>query len=176
MQDDTTFDHQEEDDRPPSKSQIKREMTALQSLGEALVELSDKQLATIPVPEQLLEQIALVKRIKHNSGKRRQMQYIGKIMREIDVEPIQAAFEELQSGRKALARQFHRLEQWRDRLLEEGNDAIEALLDEYPQANRQQLRQLVRLAQKEQSLGKAPTNSRKLFRYIKEIADLNQEN
>lgn len=154
-----------------SKSQLKREMLALQGLGEALVGLPDRELATIPVPEQLLEHINLAQKITHHGGKKRQLQYIGKLMRKLDVSEIQIAYKELLNGRKTHAREFHQLEQWRDKLIEQGSTAIEELLAQYPDADRQQLRQMVRQAQKEQSQEKPPATSRKLFRYIKTLAE-----
>lgn len=152
-----------------SKSQLKREMLALQVLGEALVDMPDKELATIPVPERLMDQINTARKINHHGGKKRQLQYIGKLMRSFDVSAIQKAYNDLQTGRKALAREFHQLEEWRDRLIAQGAPAIEKFLVKYPDGNRQQLRQMVRQAQKEQSQEKPPTASRKLFRYIKAL-------
>lgn len=154
-----------------SKSQLKREMLALQALGEALVDMPDKELATIPVPERLMDQINLARKINHHGGKKRQLQYIGKLMRSFDVSAIQKAYNDLQTGRKALAREFHQLEEWRDKLIAQGAPAIEELLEKYPNGNRQQLRQMVRQAQKEQSQEKSPAASRKLFRYIKALEE-----
>ncbi len=158
-----------DDEEIISKTQLKKQSTALQMLGENLIKLTEGELASIPIPDELQKQIALAKRISHNSGKRRQLQYIGKLMRKIDTAPIEAAYQELQSGRKTLTREFHQLEQWRDRLITEGTPAIEAFIELYPSADRQQLRQSVRLAKKEQEKNKPPQNARKLFRYIRQL-------
>ena len=159
-------------DEPLSKTAVKKEMTALQDLGADIVKLTDGQLATIPLEGKLKEAIETARRIKHREGLRRQMQYIGKLMRLVDVEPIRHAYEQLLNGRKEQAREFHKLEQWRDRLIEEGDDAIEELLNLYPNAERQTLRQMVRNAQKERKQEKPPAAARKLFRYLRDSAGL----
>lgn len=154
-----------------SKTAVKKEMSALTDLGKRLVELPDKELATIPVPDKLLEQINLAKRITQHSGKKRQLQYIGKLLRSIDVEPIQAAYDELQTGRKQKAREFQQLEKLRDDIVENGDAAINSVVEIYPKADRQQLRQLSRSIQKEKAEDKAPAAARKLFKYLRELHD-----
>ena len=151
-----------------SKSQLKRESHALTDLGKELVELAQSELKKIPLDERLLEAIALAHRIKERGGRKRQLQYIGKLLRTADVEPILAAMEGLKlEHAKDNARQ-HRLEQWRDRLLEEGDTALGELLSEHPDADRQHLRQLLRNAQKEQSQNKPPKSARELFKYLRD--------
>lgn len=162
------FDDEEE---YKSKTEIKREMHELRDLGKALIELPEKELATIPVPDNILEQIAIAKKITHNSGKKRQMQYIGKLLRSIDTDEIQAAYEDLQTGRKKLARDFQKLEVLRDQLIDQGDNAIQPVLEQYPNADRQILRQLVRQASKEKQAEKPPAAARKLFKYLREISD-----
>lgn len=152
-----------------SKSEMKRDMIALQQLGEDLVNLTDKQLEKFDLPEILLEGILLARRLKHREGRRRQLQYIGKVMRDIDVTEIRQQMESLQQQSRGFRQHFHKLEEWRDRLIEEGDEAVTALLDEKPEADRQQLRQLIRQAQKEQSQQKPPTASRKIFKYLREL-------
>ncbi|MGM0593119.1 MAG: ribosome biogenesis factor YjgA [Pseudomonadota bacterium] len=152
-----------------SKSEMKRESHALQALGEELVKLPDAQLATIPMPEQLADAVALARRIKARGGRKRQLQYIGKIMRKIDPEPIQQAMAGLKNEAHKETAKLHRLEQWRDRLIAEGDTALAPLLDEYPYADRQHLRQLIRNAQREQKQNKPPKSSRELFRYLREL-------
>ena len=164
------FEEPEEDIIYVSKSELKRDMQALQELGKNIVGLSDGQLATIPLEnETLAEAIHTARRIKSREGLRRQMQYIGKLMRKTDTEAIAAAYQKLLDGRKEQARQFHQLEQQRDQLIAEGPQAVEAVMTAFPEANRQQLRQLVMQAQKEKSQNKAPAAARKLFRYLKEL-------
>lgn len=152
-----------------SKTEMKRIVTELQVLGEKLVALPERELQRIPIDEQLLEQIHIAQKIKHKEGRRRQLQFIGKLMRKLDCDPIAAAIQELEDGHKKLSREFHRLEQWRDELVVEGDPAITRFLAEYPAADRQHLRQLIRTAQKEASQEKPPAHKRKLFRYIREL-------
>lgn len=154
---------------PVSKSQRKRESHALQALGEALAALSPERLAGMPLPEMLREAVLEAQRIRQRGAHKRQLQYIGRLMREVDAGPIQAALDVLQQNtHEAVARQ-HRLERWRDRLLEEGDGALGSLLEEYPAADRQYVRQLVRNAQRERERGQPPRHSRSLFRYLREL-------
>lgn len=156
----------------PSKSALKREMLALQSLGEALVALSDGDLATIPLDEDLQEAISTARRIKSNEGRRRQLQYIGKLMRKTDIAPIDAAYQDLLNGRQQHNQGFHELESLRDRLLAEGPSSMDSVLERYPHADRQHLRQLITAAISERDNNKPPANARKLFRYLRELAEL----
>lgn len=157
-----------DEEQPKSKSAVKREMTALQKLGEELVNLSPAKLAKIPMPEQLQEAVMLARRLKNREGKRRQLQYIGKIMRVIDSDAIQQALDSFHHESLAFRQHFHRLENWRDRLISEGDRAMEDLLVEIPELDRQHLRQLIRQAQKEASQNKPPAASRKLFQYLRD--------
>lgn len=159
-------------DERPSKSARKREMTELQELGTAIVKLSDGELATIPLEGELLEAITVARRIKSGEGLRRQMQYIGKLMRLVNVDAIRAAYEELQNGRQQRNQQFHALEQLRDEIITAGLTSMEKVLELYPDADRQHLRQLIVAAVKEREQQKPPAASRKLFRYLRELAEL----
>ncbi len=164
------FDQEEEEIIYVSRSEMKRDMLELQRLGEAIVKLSPGQFATIPLDDEVLaEAIHTARRIKHREGLRRQMQFIGKLMRKIDTSNIATAFKRLQDGRKEEARKFHQLELWRDHLIEMGPNASEEVVAKYPDADRQHIRQLIMQAAKEKSTNKAPSSSRKLFRYLKEI-------
>ena len=155
----------------PSKTQLKREMTALQKLGEQLVKLTVGELATIPLNNELADAIQTARKIKSREGLRRQMQFIGKLMRKHDTEAIEQAFRQLQDGRKEQARAFHQLEQWRDTLINNGLSAIEDIVERFPNADRQHLRQLILQANKEKKLNKPPAASRKLFKYIRALAE-----
>lgn len=168
MQNDDQFEY---DPERPSKSQLKREMTALQHLGRDLVKLSNKELARIPLPEVLAEAIKLARSINSNSGLRRQMQYIGRLMREIDAEPIQRAFDMLRAGKHEAAEQFHHIEEWRDRLIAEGDTAVEEFLADHPAAERQRLRQLLLNIKKEREKNQPPKSARLLFRYLRELLE-----
>ena len=152
-----------------SKSQRKRDMTALQELGEALVKLPASQLATIPMPENLLNAVIAARAIPERGAHKRQLQYIGKVMRKIDATPIQAAFDALHNHGQHAAVQFHRLERWRDQLLSEGDIAVSEFINAYPAADSQHLRQLIRNAEREISAGKPPSSARTLFRYVRDI-------
>ena len=128
-----------------SKSQLKRDSLALQDLGKRLSALSEEQLARIPLDAKLVEAIALAKRIQNKrSALKRHYQYIGKLLRARDPEPIRAALDEIDHQGRDSIRRHHRAEHWRDRIVEEGNAAIDALLDEAADADRQKLRQLWR--------------------------------
>lgn len=159
-----------EDDSKKSKSQLKREMTALQELGEALTKLTDRDLRRVPLDDDLKEQILKARSIHQREGRRRQLQYIGKLMRTIDCTPIETALQRMAAGNRAEARQFHALEDLRDQLIANVDGALEKVLGAYPQVDRQHLRQLMRNAQREQAAGKPPASARKLFRYLRELA------
>ena len=165
--------HYLEGDERPSKSEMKRRMLALQELGEALVALSDKQLAQIPIDDdRLLQAIREVRRINSNSARRRHLQLIGKLMRDIDAEPIAAALQALHTRRRQRDDAFHQLEQLRETVLAKGAEGVEAVMARWPQADRQQLRQLVLQHQRETERGRPPAASRKLFRYLRELQEL----
>lgn len=166
-------DWQEDDhELAPSKSELKRQMLELQKLGEKIVKLSAGQLALISLEGKLEEAIATARRIKSREGLRRQMQYIGKLLRDTDITAIEAAFQEIENGRLAAAQHFKSLETLRDTLLEAGPNSIELVLERYPTADRQQLRQLLLQANREKKNNKAPAAARKLFKYIRELDSL----
>jgi ribosome-associated protein len=172
MNNDSLSDKDEEETIYVSKSEMKRDMLALQALGEAIVKLSPGQFATIPIDDETLaDAILTARRIKHREGLRRQMQYIGKLMRKTDTEAIVIAYQKLQEGRKDEALKFHRLEQWRDTLIENGPGTVEEVMTKHPQADRQHLRQLIVQANKEKANNKPPAASRKLFRYLKGLSE-----
>lgn len=154
---------------PPSRSARKREAEGLQKLGEQLVELPAAQLREIPLAPELLDAIQLAQRIRDHSGRRRQLQLIGKLMRQQDAEPIQAALDHLQQRSAAAIAEHHQAERWRERLLQEGNAALTEFMEQHPAGDRQQLRQLVRAAQQEQAASRPPRAARELFRLLRQI-------
>lgn len=165
---------EEEQDRPderPSKSQRRRDMEALQALGEELVGLPATALRDMPLPDTLREAVMLARSITAHGGRRRQLQYIGKLMREVDAAPIRAALEQRGRQSRAQARHFHKLEQLRDRLLEEGESVVDEVCERHPRAERQRLRQLLRQARKERELQQPPKSARQLFRYLRELEE-----
>ena len=165
------FDQQHDDeweDDLPSKSQLKRDSEALQDLGEELVNLKPSELAKVPLDEELADAIELAHRLQgKREALRRQRQFIGRLMRSRDLEPIELALAQIRSQHAAGNARMHRLEQWRERLLTGGDDAINALLAEYPLLDRQKLRQLVRQARKEQETAKPLVAFRELFQYLR---------
>ncbi len=163
-----TTDELNNGDQASSKSARKREMAALQDLGKSLLDLPEAKLADIPLSEDLREALALARRLKQREALRRQLQFIGKQMRKEDHEKIASAIQHLNDQDQFFRQHFHKLEKLRDSLIAGGDEFIEPLVRENPQLDRQQLRQLVRLACREQSEGKPPSCSRKLFRYLRE--------
>jgi len=170
MPDYDSTDNYDELPEAPSKSELKRRMTALQELGETLTALSDKQLRRIPIDDQrLTDAIQEARRITSNSARRRHLQFIGKLMRDIDAVPIAEAVAALDRERNQSAAQFQGLEQVRDRLLAAGLPGIEDILGRWPDADRQHLRQLLLQDQRESQRNQAPAARRKLFRYLREL-------
>lgn len=158
------------DDEPQekSKTQVKKEMHALQALGEELTQLNKSQLASMPLPDNLRAAIDQAQGMKKREGFRRQLQYIGKLMRSTETEAIQAAFAELQEKQNRDARSLHLIEQWRDDLINGDDTVITQFVAAFPDTDRQQLRQLVRSAKQEVSQQKPPAQARKLFKFIRE--------
>jgi ribosome-associated protein len=151
-----------------SRSARKRESEALQKLGTELVRLPETELMRIPLPEELAEAIVLARRLPKGGGLRRQMQHIGALMRRVDAAPIRDALAELHAEHSAAADIQHQIERWRDRLLAEGNGAVDALLADYPHADGTRLRQLVAEALGERSRSKPARAARVLFRYLRD--------
>jgi len=150
-----------------SKTRRKREMTELQSLGAALVEVPEGQLDFLP--DDLREAVLEAKRIKSHEAKRRQLQYIGRLMRDVDPAPIRARLAEIEGGSAQAAARHRRLEAWRTKLMED-DEALTAFAAEHPGADLQALRTLIRNSRKEQKEGKPPRAYRELFRFIKECS------
>jgi len=150
-----------------SKSQMKREMLALQTLGEKLVELSADQLNQLQLPDVLEKAILDAKHIKKHGAIRRQLQYIGRLMRDVDAENIQSRYDNVTQHSAKAVQQLHKIEKWRERLLEEGDEAIQALVEEFPNIDRQQLRQLIRSAKQEKLQNKPPKAYRKIYQLLK---------
>lgn len=157
-------------DERPSKSQLKREMHALQALGERIIAMSPAERARLPLSEDMLAAVEETGRIRSHEGRRRHMQYVGKVMRREDLTAIQAVFDEIEQEERRRDLAFHRLEKWRDRLIDEDDNAVEAFIAEHPDADRQALRQLIRNAKSERERGKPPTNARRLFKLIRDTA------
>lgn len=156
-----------------SKTQIKQHAERLKKLGLELVDLSVGERGKIPLDDELLNEIELATRInRKKDGFRRQLQLIGKKLRDRDTAPIEQALHELRSPHNAANRHFHLLEKLRDQILQNGNDGINKAVEIYPQLERQKLRQLQRNAQKQSAENKSPIAARELFKYLRlEIPD-----
>jgi len=155
-------------DEPVSKTRRKREMTELQALGAALVALPESQIKEMRLQNALLEALLDAKRIRSHEAKRRQLQYIGRLMREVDAEPIRARLAALEGTSAQAAAAHRRLEAWRERLLSD-DAALTSFASEHPGADLQEIRALIRNARKEQKEGKPPRAYRELFRVLKAV-------
>ena len=158
---------------PPSKTQLKAEADEKQALGEALLTLRADLMARLDLPDKLLEAIKEAKKITNFEGRRRQMQFIGKLMRPLDADPIREVINEQLNGSAQLTLQLHLAEQWRDKLVLD-DEALSAWLTEYPATDAQQLRAMIRQARKDFKPGKpgeAPRHGksyREVFQLVKE--------
>jgi ribosome-associated protein len=159
---------EQEYDRP-SKSQLKREMTALQKLGAELIAEPSERVKRVPMPEKLRDAILECQSIRDHEGRRRQLQYVGRVMRELEEEELAAIHRTLDSWRgqsKADTAALHSLERRREKLLAD-DGALTELLQRHPEADAQQLRTLIRNARKEQAENKPPKAYREIFRILK---------
>ena len=155
------------DDELLSKTRKKAQMHALQKLGAQLVELSKESLASMALPETLLEAIRAAQRITAHEGRRRQMQYIGRLMRDIDPAPIQERLDAWRGqSRSEVARQ-HGMERLRDRLIAE-DTALTEFAQKHPGVDLQALRNLIRNARKESAEGRPPKSYREIFKVIRD--------
>lgn len=156
----------------PSRTQQRGEALEIRSLAEKLVALPSAQLARLPIPEDLMPHIVETQRITSHIAHKRQLQFLAKQMRREDDEVLEAIRDAMDEGGEAARREtalLHRAEQWRDRLLSGGDEALADLLDEFPTADRQKLRQLVRNANDERAKNKPPRAFRELFREVREL-------
>ena len=168
LEPDFNIDLEDEEIIYVSKSEIKRDAEALKKLGVELVNLSKNEIAKIPLDEDLLYAIELAQKIK-KEGYRRQIQYIGKLLRSRDIEPITLALDKLKNRHNQQVALFHRLEKLRDELIETGD--AESIMELFPSADRQQLRTLARLAKKELTANKPPKTARQIFQYLKDLSE-----
>jgi ribosome-associated protein len=154
-----------------SKTRKKRQALSAQDLGEKLVKLTEEQLRKLELPEEVLSAVTLAKTIKKHGARKRQMQYIGVLMRRTDATPIQEAVQNLEEGDRRRAELHKQVERWRDELIR-GNDAlIEEIVRALPDAGREQLTALVTKARKELiKTNPSPAPARALFRYLHKSA------
>ena len=157
-------------EEPLSKTRRKKDMHALQDLGETLTTLPPALLDKCNLPAELLQAIAEYKRIPDRRGaKKRQLQFIGRVMRDIDAEPILQVLDEQGQQAELAKRRFQRLEEVREQLLAGDQGTLDELIRDYAGFDNQYARALIRQAQKEQAENKHPAASRKLFAYLREI-------
>jgi ribosome-associated protein len=162
------YEDEDLEELPPSKTKIKKQMHDLQKIGEQLAALNKDQLKELDLPENLRDAINEVKRITKFGAISRQMQYIGRLMRDIDPAPIIAKMEVWNGTSRQHIAWLHQVESWRDRLLAEP-DALTELLADHPQADAQRLRTLIRNALKEKEQNKPPKSFRELFQVLRDI-------
>lgn len=146
-------------------------MILLQKTGERLVALSRDQIKAINMPDNLRAAVLSAKNIKSHGARKRQLQFIGSLMRKVDVKPINDALYEIDRGRSIEVSDFHRIETWRDDLVRGIDTPIEEIVERFPEADRQKLRNMTRIARRELDEGRPPKSSRALFTYINKLAE-----
>ena len=158
-----------------SKSQQKREAEAAQVLGKELAQLSESQIKDIAekleFSDKLRHALLECRSIKAHGAHRRHLQYIGKLMRDVELEPIQAMLVEIKRGGAAQAAQLHAIEDWRERLLTEGEPALSELQQSYPELDIKHVRKLIAAAKREAEHNQPPKSARLLFRYLRDSLD-----
>ena len=153
-----------------SKSELKRQSEALHQLGKQLVDLPASQLNNFNLDDELKDALLLAQRInKKKDGYRRQLQFIGKLMRQRDVTQIEEELAKITNQHQAANAQFHAVEQAREDVINKGDDAIQHLLEAHPEMDRQKLRNLQRQVKKEREKNQPPKAFRELFQYLKEF-------
>jgi len=161
----------EDDEDWISKSQRKRECDDMQKLGESLINLKTSELNELNLPDILHNALEDAQKISQRGALKRHKQYIGKIMREVDIEDIQKQYDNFCHKDDLNNAHFKRLEKWRDRILGEGDKALNELINEFPNIDRQHIRQLIRKAHKEQELNKPPATYRQIFKYLRDLSE-----
>ena len=158
---------------PKSKQQQKREAEAVQALGTTIVKLPathfNALVARLVLPDQLCNALTECRAIKAHEGRRRQLQYIGKLMRGIDAAPIQQVLAEFERGGHVESAQMHHIERWRERLLAEGDAAFKELLQAYPETDAEHVQKLIVSARKEFTQKQPPRAARMLFKYLRTL-------
>jgi len=156
-----------------SKAQLKREAEAAQALGKELIELSATEINSLvdklELPERLREALLASGSIKAREARRRQLQFIGKLMRDIELEPVQQMLAGFKRGGQVETAQLHTIERWRERLLSEGNEAFTELKRMHPEVDGQHVQKLITQAHKESAQKQPPRAARLLFKYLREL-------
>ena len=158
-----------EEQLPVSKSQRRRDALELKSLATDLIKLSPARLASVPLDDSLVSAIEEARQFRSHGARKRQLQYVAKLLRRVDPDPIFQTLEEFDSAARQLIARQHRVDSWRDCLIESGDQALGVLLRQRRDADAQAFRQLIRNAQKESARGKPPAAARTLFRLLREL-------
>ena len=153
----------------PNKTQIKKDLAVLFALSQELSELSANQIKALELPDHIHKSVVEASGMPHKGARKRLLKFITGQLNKIDVEPILEKLARMKTQSAHAVREHHMAERWRDRLIAEGNEALTAFLNDYPDADRQQLRQLLRNAQKEAEAAKPPKSSRLLYQYLKNL-------
>jgi ribosome-associated protein len=153
----------------PSKSALKREASSLQELGVKLSSLPDQEIKELDLPDNLFVALCDLKRLPSHGAQIRQRQYIGKLMRNIDPEPVLARLAEKKLRHDSEIRRFQKVERWRDRLLSDPTGAVPDLIQEYPRADRAALMRLLHKAERERQEQRSPAGARELFAFLREL-------
>lgn len=157
-------------DETPSKTQRKKQMHELQDLGSQLVELGPEQLDALDLPERLRDAVVDARGMTKHGARRRQMQFIGKLMRNVEAEPIRERIAALEATSHAAVARLHLIEGWRDRLLGEPESLVD-FLAQHPEADEARLRELIRGVADERASGRPPRNFRALFQVLRDALD-----
>ncbi len=174
------YGYEEEDETEyyavrPNKTHIKKEMATLFTLGEEMSALSAAHIKSLELPEIIDKAVIEVSKMSHTGARKRLLKYIAGQLHKIEIDPILEKLARITNKSAHAVREHHMAEQWRDKLIAEGNEALTEFLDEYDHADRQQLRQLMRNAQKEAEAAKPPKSSRLLYRYLKSLLQVEGE-
>ena len=167
-----SIDETDDEFESPSRSQLRRDAAAIFKLAETLATLTDAQLCRVPLGPDLIDEVRRARGITQQVARKRQTQFLAKHLRRLEVEEIDAVRLVLDSDRQQSNREtaaLHQLEAWRDRLVAEGDSALDVLLGLHPTADRQHLRTLIRQANSEAKLQKPPRASRELFRILRDL-------
>lgn len=154
-----------------SRTQIKKAALAVTDLGEQISQMTENEIKKLQLPADFTNAVLMLKTMDKGPALKRQRMFIGKMLRQNEplIIEIKAKFAEIEAKRKQQNAHFHQLEKWRDRLLQDGDEALSELLKAYPQVDRQQMRQWIRNAQKEAQENKPPKSAREIFKYLKAL-------
>ncbi len=164
------------DFKPPgreisSKSQRKRDMEELQTLGKRLVEIPPRVFGSMDLPDDLREAVEFARAICSNEARRRQLQYIGRIMRSVNADQIRSQLQQYTHDQQAVSRQHHDLEKLREPLISGGDATLTELLSKFPDADNKSLRQLIRNARTEHRQDRSGKACRALFRHLRDLTE-----